>query len=1017
MTVLHQPKNYRAIMVSSTFSDLEVHRHKLIEAIQKFGPKANVMEFDGARAGANVIESSLNMVRDSSAYIGVIGRKYGQTPFDLQLNPNRMSLTELEFNEAIKLGRPILLFIMGEKHPLTEADVELDADKRKKLDAFRERAKRIGDSSEVERLYERFDSLEQFSAAAAIAVGRLAQYLDGSSNERKTAGSDTNVLEDDTILPRPPNLAALPRYIGSHPFIGRALELQTLTDWCSSVDPNPMLLFEAIGGSGKSMLTWEWLNNHATRARDDWAGRFWYSFYEKGAVMADFCREALAYVAAKPTKDLTKLRTRELSNLLVSELERRPWLLVLDGLERILVAYHRHDAAQLPDEDADTTGDQIGKRNPCASIRPEDDELLRRLAAVAPSKIIISSRLTPKALMNHSGTPLPGVRREILSGLRPSDAEAMIRACRVRGNSKKIQSFLKTNCDCHPLVIGALAGLVNNYPHDRGDFDSWEKDLHYGGSLNLAKLDLIQRRNHILFAAIDALAQVSRQLLQTLALMQGGANFETLEAFNPHLRGFNTAGSNEHAKLWETVRDLEDRGLLQYELSGKRYDLHPVVRGVTIGRMRGDETQRFGQKVVNYFIGQTHNPWKQAETLEDIAPGLQVVRVFISMQRYKDALEAYRGDLSLAMLFNLGAHSEVQALLKPFFPNGWGEKPIPLNGSDLIYVLNEAAVSLHSAFPEQAWKLLERSIELELRESESDQVATGLTNLAWISWNNNKLAEAVRLRSLALKVGEGLRDDEEVFLGKLSLFAASVECGDRKTTDRLWDGLGLRRTWSPTRYRPGDAEKYFARHLFYCGELTEDVLLHAETLAKNGRNRSVIQELQAVRGAWMLTSGEPAGAIDNLTQAVQMAREVAREDIHSEALLALARLRAGISFDVRAEAERLANTTGNVALVLADIWLALGDRDRVVEQALLAHDWAVADGEPYVRRHQLERARGLLTELGVTPPDVPRYNRSKAVRYPWEEAILMLIDRLHRQASSLKRVAAIQQQGKVYRND
>ena len=44
-----------------------------------------------------------------------------------------------------------------------------------------------------------------------------------------------------------------------------------------------MLLYEAMGGSGKSMLTWEWLNHHASRARTDWAGRFWYSFYEQGA--------------------------------------------------------------------------------------------------------------------------------------------------------------------------------------------------------------------------------------------------------------------------------------------------------------------------------------------------------------------------------------------------------------------------------------------------------------------------------------------------------------------------------------------------------------------------------------------------------------------------------------------------------------------------------------------------------------------------------------------------------------
>ena len=34
-----------------------------------------------------------------------------------------------------------------------------------------------------------------------------------------------------------------------------------------------MLLFEAIGGTGKSMLTWEWITRHASGARADWAGR------------------------------------------------------------------------------------------------------------------------------------------------------------------------------------------------------------------------------------------------------------------------------------------------------------------------------------------------------------------------------------------------------------------------------------------------------------------------------------------------------------------------------------------------------------------------------------------------------------------------------------------------------------------------------------------------------------------------------------------------------------------------
>jgi hypothetical protein len=84
-------------------------------------------------------------------------------------------------------------------------------------------------------------------------------------------------------------------------------------------------------------------------------------------------------------KEFAKTKQLELSELLMRQLRARPWLLVLDGLERVLVAYHRADAAQLADEQAGTS-DEIANRDPCGSIRPDDDDLLRALTAAAPSK-------------------------------------------------------------------------------------------------------------------------------------------------------------------------------------------------------------------------------------------------------------------------------------------------------------------------------------------------------------------------------------------------------------------------------------------------------------------------------------------------------------------------------------------------------------------------------------------------------------------------------------------------------
>jgi hypothetical protein len=137
----HQPRQYAGVMISSTFTDLKDHRAALIKAIDSQELKAVAMENDTAKVDLDVVDSSLQMVRDASAYVGLISHKYGQMPVDPRRNGDALSLTELEFKEAQALERPILLFIMGDEHFVKPADVEKDPEKAKKLNAFRERAK------------------------------------------------------------------------------------------------------------------------------------------------------------------------------------------------------------------------------------------------------------------------------------------------------------------------------------------------------------------------------------------------------------------------------------------------------------------------------------------------------------------------------------------------------------------------------------------------------------------------------------------------------------------------------------------------------------------------------------------------------------------------------------------------------------------------------------------------------------------------------------------------------------
>src|SRR6478672_11261130 len=139
-------------MMSSTFRHLREHRVALMDALEGSGLHAVAMEQDSAKPTGTVLDSSLQKVRDSAAYVGIIARDYGQVP-ETADNPDGLSLTELEFREARRLGRPILLFVMSSQHQVVEDAIELDVEKRRKLAAFREEAKRATAGSSLHRVY------------------------------------------------------------------------------------------------------------------------------------------------------------------------------------------------------------------------------------------------------------------------------------------------------------------------------------------------------------------------------------------------------------------------------------------------------------------------------------------------------------------------------------------------------------------------------------------------------------------------------------------------------------------------------------------------------------------------------------------------------------------------------------------------------------------------------------------------------------------------------------------------
>jgi Arc/MetJ-type ribon-helix-helix transcriptional regulator len=538
-----------------------------------------------------------------------------------------------------------------------------------------------------------------------------------------------------------------------------------------------------------------------------------------------------------------------------------------------------------------------------------------------------------------------------------------------------------------PIGHGILGGLMASYVPDAGNFDAWVKDPRGGGQLDLGSLDLIQKRNHILKAALGALSVEGRRVVSILALLSEAVDGATLSELNPEF---------SPAKLAVVVNDLKARGLLQYEAHTRRYDLHPVVRSVAAGQLRTEEKAAWGRRAVDHFSARPHRPYDEAEIVDDVRDGLHVVRTLLKMGRYQQASDAYRSGLADALAFNLEANAETLSLLRPLFPHGWAALPASVDEGDAADLANAAAIAL-GAVGDPAGSLAAYGAALasDLRTSNWWAVATHAGNIGAELADQNRLAHEGRLLKYGLRVASLTGNQPQNFWVRVALFRNLATIGQSAEATAAWHQIeAMGRNWPRASYRPGNAEFRYAQFRFWQGDLEEKNLARPESLAQAAKNREVIRWVYGLRGAWLIERGEWAKACESLREAVSMARAVGQIDARAETQMALAQFHLGQLDEPRHTAEQLANAANVSHRALADLWLAIGDHDQTKKHGLAAYNWAWADGEPYVRRYELNKARAILETVGAEIPNLPPYDPAKADKFPCEDELAAAIERL-----------------------
>jgi len=909
----------------------------------------------------------MRLVDAADVYVLILGARYGFIPNGLE-----KSITHAEYERSVTRGIPILPFLADGSHPFPLSEIEIGIG-AEKLEAFRQ---------EIQAKH----TFSHFRSPAEL--GKL--IVDSISRYRVAAAPKFHFVSD---IQTPPDAYVAHPYVllDSAAVVGRQEELDLLTDWTTAAANElaavRVMVIVAIGGIGKSALTWKWFSDIAPEEMLPLAGRMWWSFYESDATFENFVVRALAYVRRMALEEALSIPAAEREQQLLDALDKEPFLICLDGLERIMVAYARSDAPSMQDDTLDVDAENFIRAMPGApeyavesmasrkrlrkTTDPRAGAFLRKLSRVRASRILISTRLYPAELQSVTGVELNGCKAVFLGGLKDHDAVALWRALGVRGRRDTLLDIFRT-VDNYPLLIRILAGEVASFRPAPGDVDAWLKE---NPTFDPFRIPLIQRKTHILQFAQRGLSPKARQVLMTLAAFRMPASYDILADMFLGENGTFVRPSELH----EALSEIEERGLAGWDRRANRYDLHPVVRGVVWHGLNRVGREIVLEKLHDHLATLPPLPNVRTPSVDDFTPAIELYHTLIALGRHDEAYVFYRRNLHNQMVHHMSRFRDGAQILESLFPEGIDRPPLladNLNRYSATWTL--AYCYAYLGEPARIFAVWPRLIE----EAEPRDKAAAIHNYGDALVTMGRLVEAEKFFTECLGVLE--KSDVAKLSGYRSQLAAiATYRGDFEAADQGFQGAmqafaEIRRFTHPGDF--GAITKYF-EHLVLQQKLDE-----ARRLARRAMSLASTTEIVQIRiyalemfGWSAMFDGAYRDAATAFADALTRAREIGGSMSETSLMLAFAEL-----YHSKGEPDRARDALAdsweplqrgllrvmhaNACNILAEVEHATGRLHEAAQAASFAYRLAWCDGPPYSLMHELERSRGMLTRCGVAEP-------------------------------------------------
>ncbi|AUC93935.1 hypothetical protein CWS35_06235 [Bradyrhizobium sp. SK17] len=774
------------VMISSSLLDLEDARKAIIDSCNRFEFQPIAMEHEAA-ANSDVVEKSLAMVEEADWYILVIGYRYGSS-----LPGDPRSITEIEYDRAVTLGKNRLLFLMSEEYPLTRSALG-KANSPELLERFTTKARQ-----------DRVPSY--FSNVTHLQLQVEKAFRDHIDVRPKQPVQFTGI----PVAPKP-YIAHPYSLLESSTLIGRRQELEVLSGWAKDAE-TPILAVQAMGGMGKSALTWSFFNSQIKDGtRHGFDGAMWWSFYEHSAYFSNFLAHLYCYCFQCSLEDARKKSWSDLEEPLLQSLAANRFLVVLDGFERELNQYVEEPNRQnelegdskprvresrrkglLQDDAAQNTRKKRSLNDSRAA------EFLQKLAAMkSSSRILISTRLHLADLETRDGRPRPGVKTLNLCGLEDGDAFLLWESYGMRGSPQSLRGLFQS-IDGHPLVIQAAAAALADYPPANRDYDQYI--LRRPDFNPSADLPLLQRHSHILSHAVLGLSELSRQVFQVVALFRKPPTYAVLD----HMLRLGNGPVKTEDDLIAALADLADRGLIGRSPLSNRFDMHPVIRNIGLRSIDHDALTSNYEMIREVFEDNLDNT--EGALGDDVAGDegrrleskLEIMNAYLKTEQFDDAFDFYESNLA-DFLHSNGMSTLAQECLAPLFKvtrhgSGVSSKLLSPDHQRMGSLCYAYAVARDCQF-EKALRLFEYHNSL-CREP---ICLLHQTNIYSISGYNVKVEELVKsvLDSLKAEYWIDLEDKSDYWRAEyaateLKFLSKLYDCADDREDDRLCDYITRR---------------------------------------------------------------------------------------------------------------------------------------------------------------------------------------------------------------------------------